>query len=369
MDLKTFTYDVKYHLPKSERFETIAGIQGMWQSNENFGEEILIPDAITSDVGLLINSSFTINPNNAIQGGLRFDHRALSTDSYTIEHHEGENHAEEENVEEEIEFVEAIDRNFSNVTFSLGYKTTFLRQISTRINFASGFRAPNLAELTSYGVHHGTNRFEIGNPDLNSEQNFQTDLSFEYDNKHIEIYLNGFYNLVNEYIYLTPTGEVMDDAPVYDYVQNDAKLYGGEFGIHLHPHPLDWLHVESDFEMVIGELNDGGYLPLIPANKWSNTLRGEFRGGEVFNNIYASISLDSFFKQDRVSSFETETPGYSLLNLSFGGNLSFEKWSLGLRLNLNNALDETYISHLSSLKFDGIPNPGRNLTFGLNLNI
>ena len=49
----------------------------------------------------------------------------------------------------------------------------FFEKITSRINIASGFRAPNLAELTSFGVHHGSNRFEIGNPDLDSEQNFQ----------------------------------------------------------------------------------------------------------------------------------------------------------------------------------------------------
>jgi iron complex outermembrane receptor protein len=174
---------------------------------------------------------------------------------------------------------------------------------------------------------------------------------------------------MNNYIYLEPTGEEMDEAPVFEYVQNDARLYGTEFGIHLHPHPLDWLHLESDFEMVVGELDEGGYLPLIPANKWSNTLRGEFQGWRAFRELYLSVTLDSFFDQNRVSEFETETPGYNLLNFGLGGNLSFEKWSLGLRLSLNNALDETYISHLSRLKFNGVPNPGRNFTFGLNFRL
>ena len=372
MDLKTFTYDVKYHVPSSDRFETIAGVQGMWQSNENFGEEILIPDAITNDIGLLINSSFEINNNNTLQGGLRFDHRSIDTEAYEIEHHEDEEHEDEmdtDHEEEEEEIVEAIDRNFSNMTFSLGYKTMLFQRVSTRINLATGFRAPNLAELGSYGVHHGTNRFEIGNPNLESERNFQTDISLEYGNRHIEFYVNGFYNDLNNYIYLNPTGEEMDEAPVYEYVQNDARLYGSEFGVHLHPHPLDWLHLESDFEMVIGELDEGGYLPLIPANKWSNTLRGEFEGWQRFNEVYLSVTLDSFFDQNRVSDFETETPGYNLLNFGLGGKLSFENWSLGLRMSLNNALNETYISHLSRLKSEGIPNPGRNFTFGLNFNI
>src|SRR5690606_14454291 len=121
-----------------------------------------------------------------------------------------------------------------------------------RLNAASGFRAPNLAELTSNGVHEGTNRYEIGNGNLESEQNFQTDLNLEFDGTHFGFFVNGFYNHVNNYIYASPTGEIMDDNVVFRYVQDDAALYGGEAGIHIHPHPLDWLHLESSFETVRG---------------------------------------------------------------------------------------------------------------------
>lgn len=357
MKLSTFSYNLKYNFPKMKKFETIVGLQGMYQTNENFGEEILIPDATTNDVGLLITSTFTANDNNVFQGGIRYDHRQLSTESYEIEELHGNN---------QIELVDGIDRNYSNFTFSLGYKTMLFKNITTRINLASGFRAPNLAELTSYGVHHGTNRFEIGNPDLESEQNFQTDVSLEYSNQHIEVFANGFYNHLNHYIYANPTGNEIDGYPVYQYVQNDARLYGGEFGIHFHPHPWDWLHLESSFETVTGQQSNDDYLPLIPANKWSNVIRVEFKGTKRFNELYTSLGLDSFFEQNKVSEFETETPGYNLLNLRFGGNLSFKNADIGINLSMNNLLDETYTSHLSALKVEGIPNPGRNIVLGLN---
>ena len=129
-----------------------------------------------------------------------------------------------------------------------------------------------MAELTSNGGHSGANRYEIGNEALKNEQNFQTDLSLEYGNEHIEFFVNGFYNAISDYIYLQPTGQFIDDDPVYQYVQDDSNLYGGEIGFHLHPHPLDWLHLESSFETVTGKLADSNvYLPLIPANKLSNT--------------------------------------------------------------------------------------------------
>jgi iron complex outermembrane receptor protein len=357
MKLKTFSYDLKYNLAKMGQFETIAGIQGMYQENQNFGEEILIPDAITNDIGLLVTSTFTINDKSALQGGIRFDHRDLSSSSFEKE--------DPNDPSQEI-MIDGIDRSFSNVTFSLGYKNVFFDKIITRLNLASGFRAPNLAELTSFGVHHGSNRFEIGNPDLESEQNFQFDLSLEYGNKHIEVFANGFYNNLNNYIFANPTGDVIEDYQVFEYVQSDANLYGGEFGVHVHPHPFDWLHLESTYETVIGEQSNGDYLPLIPANKWANTIRVEIKGTETFNDIYAALVLDSFFEQNRVSLNETITPGYNLLHLRMGANLSFEKINIAMNLSVNNLFDETYISHLSVLKTDLIPNPGRNIVLGLN---
>lgn len=357
MKLKTFTYDLKYNLAKMGRFETIAGIQGLYQENQNFGEEILIPDAITNDVGIMVTSTLAINDKSSVQGGVRYDQRALSSSSFTKE--DPNDHSQEI-------IIDGLDRSFSNVTFSLGYKNLFFEKITTRINVASGFRAPNLAELTSFGVHHGSNRFEIGNPDLVSEQNFQFDLSLEYANRHIELFANGFYNNLNNYIFANPTGNVIEDYQVYEYVQSDANLYGGEFGVHFHPHPFDWLHLESTYETVIGEQSNGDDLPLIPANKWANTVRVEIKGTETFNDIYAALVLDSFMEQNKVSINETVTPGYNLLHLRMGANLSFEKINIGMNLSFNNILDETYISHLSLLKADLIPNPGRNIVLGLN---
>ncbi len=357
MNLKTLSYDLKYNFAKMGKFETIAGVQGMYQVNKNFGEEILIPDAIINDFGVLMTSTMKINEIHSLQGGVRFDYRNLQSDPYEIE----------EPIDgQESLIIEGIERDYKNFTFSLGYKAKLFNTITTRINLASGFRAPNLAELTSFGVHHGTNRFEIGNPDLESEQNFQTDVSLEYGNEHFEIFANGFYNKLDNYIFASPTGELIDDHDVYEYVQSDAKLYGGEFGFHLHPHPFDWLHLESSFETVIGEQDNGDYLPLIPTNKWANTIRTEFKGSKKFSEIYAALILDSYFEQNKVSEFETNTPAYNLFNVRMGGNLSFNKMDLGINLSFNNLLNETYISHLSVLKADMIPNPGRNMVLGLN---
>jgi iron complex outermembrane recepter protein len=354
MNLNTFNYDAKYHLPKSGKLETIVGLQGMHQNNINSGEEYLIPDAVTNDIGFFGTANYEWK-SNVILAGLRFDNRVITSEAYGTIGEEGS--------------FEVIDKSYNSFNASLGYKTNINDNLIMRLNVASGFRAPNLAELTSNGVHEGTNRYEIGNSSLKTEQNIQTDLNVEYNTDHFEFFVNGFYNHVNNYIYTSPTGETLDDNDVFNYIQNDAKLYGGEIGVHFHPHPLDWLHIESSFETVTGEKQNGDYLPLIPASNWNNTLRTEFNIKNWLTDGFTSINVSSTFKQNKVSGFETASKGYSLVNIGFGGAVKFGKTNFDINVNANNLFDENYIGHLSRLKADGIQNIGRNIIMGVKFNL
>jgi len=338
MKLKTFNYDVKYNLPRLGKFETILGVQGMHQVNSNYGEEELIPDATTNDFGILAVSHVHFD-NFDVQLGARYDTRT-------------------------IDVLNGINPNYNSFNGAFGVKTKLAESVTLRLNLATGYRAPNLAELTSDGVHHGSNRYEVGNPDLTNEQNFQTDLALEFKNEHIEIFANAFYNKVNDYIYLSPDGTEIDDAPVYNYLQNDAKLYGGEFGLHFHPHPLDWLHFESSFETVTGKQDNNDYLPLIPANSLTNTVRVEF-ANQWLKKGYVFSKLRTTFEQDNISDFETSTDGYTLLSVGFGGLVKMFKNDLEINISGNNLTNKQYINHLSRLKPDGIYNIGRNISFGL----
>ena len=353
MHLETLNYNLKYNLPKIGNFETIAGVQGMYQTNENFGEEILIPNAETTDVGMFLTSHFHLE-NWDFQGGIRFDHRKLTSEAF---------------IAEDGDEIEALDKNFNSLNGAIGAKYHIDQKFIARLNIASGFRAPNLSELTSNGIHHGANRYELGNADLDNEQNFQVDLALEYRNQHFEAFINVFNNAVNDYIFINPTGRFIDNEAVFEYDQEDANLYGGEIGFHIHPHPLDWLHLESSFESVTGKLNNQEYLPLIPANSWTNTFRVELEPGPTITEKYAFIRLKNVFDQNNPGIFETNTPGYALLGAGFGGSIGFKEATLNLKFSGNNLLNESYISHLSRLKPDGINNIGRNFVVSAALNL
>lgn len=351
MLLNTFNYDAKWYLPEFGNFETVFGVQGMLQTNTNYGKQVFLPDSNINDFGAFGNLNYKWK-SSTLQAGLRFDNRKIDTEEYGIS---GEEH-----------FIEAINKSLNSFSGSVGYKIDIKQNLVTRINFASGFRAPNLSELASNGIHEG--RWEIGNSNLENEQNMQLDISLEYKAKHFEFFANSFYNNIFDYIYIAPTGDEIEDFDIYTYVQNDAYLFGGEIGIHLHPHPMDWLHFESLYETVIGKQKEGGYLPRIPANKLDNTFRAEFDIDQWLDFGYVFLNLESTFKQNKVSDFEDTSDNYNLLNFGLGGNVLFGKIKTSINFTIKNILNKEYISHLSVLNEEGIPNPGINFVFGIKLN-
>jgi len=350
MILNTFDYNIKYYLPAMGKFETIVGVQGMSQNNKNLGEEFLIPDATTNDFGVFGTSIYSWG-SNTLQAGIRYDNRHLVSDEHGIAGEEGH--------------FEALDKKYNSFNASLGYKTDLATDLTFRLNAATGFRAPNLAELSSNGIHEGTFRYEVGNPNLKTEQNLQTDLDLEYKISHFEFSVSGFYNHINDYIYASPSGAEIDDVKEYDYIQNNANLYGGEAALHIHPHPLDWLHFETSFSTVTGKLQSGGFLPQIPANNWNNTIKTDFVLGKWLDEGFATLNVSSTFSQNNVSGYDISSDGYTLLNMGFGGKVKLGKTAFDVNLNGNNLLNKTYIPHLSRLKTDGIPNIGINGVLGI----
>lgn len=120
------------------------------------------------------------------------------------------------------------------------------------LNFAAAYRTPNLAELTSNGQHKL--RYEKGDPDLVPENACETDLSMHSHMDHITFDIAGFYNILNNYIFISPTGDTTaSGVSIYQYKQSNSTLIGGEAGFHFHPKPLKWLHFEATFASVFGK--------------------------------------------------------------------------------------------------------------------
>lgn len=351
MKLGTTTYNLKWNYSgTNNKFNLILGSQGMFQSNTNFGEESLIPNAQTNDFGGFGLVNYQLNKLK-IEGGLRYDLRHISTPISVADNQF--NH---------------IDTNYQSINYSLGGLYSF-SNAKIRMNLSSGFRAPNTSELLSNGVHEGTQQYVLGDVNLKSENANQIDVDFEHTTEHFSWYVNPFLNLINNYIYLNPTDSITDQVSVYQYSQTNAKLFGGETGFHYHPHAIHWLHLNSDFSLVFGQNNEQTDLPLMPAPKIGTTIKATIDYGKKWMLKDIVLTHVYRFPQNRTGNFETPTSDYSLFNLGVNSILKLNNQKLEISAGVKNLLNTEYTDHLSRLKPLGVPNQGINFYIGLKLNL
>lgn len=335
MKLITTTLNAKLTMPQSEDFNLVMGINLLDQENTNFGHEELIPDSQMNDFGLFALGQLNISSNNQALIGVRYDSRSISSNN--------------------------ISNDYSRFNGSIGIKSNFSNSI-LRVNLSSGFRAPSLIELFADGVHHGSFQYKKGNTNLNAETSLQADLSLQINNENSLISFDLFYNNINDYIYLNPSLIFADGYRVYDYLQQDAVLYGGEFHLNKKTN-LNWLKYYSSIEYIFGETSNKEALPFISPLTFNQVFNIDFS-----NDYSLEIDFIAKAKQGRVSNYEEKTSGYSLLNLSGNWKTTFLENDLNIFWTVNNVFDKEYYDHLSRLKNAGIYEMGRNLSIGLKYN-
>ncbi len=379
--LNTFNYDINYQFPERNKWNLTAGINGMLQHSLNLGEEFLIPEYHLFDAGgfFIFNKDFG---KFDLTGGLRLDNRSVSTKSLYL--NANEEVVEAGTVDAEEKFA-AINRSFTGISGSLGIAWELNKNWNMKFNLSRGFRAPNVSELSSNGVHEGTFRYETGNANLKSEQSYQFDYEAAFTNEHMSARLNLFSNLIDNFIFsrklklANGQDSIAGDVSVFQFYQDNAVLSGGEFALDIHPHPFDWLHFENIFSYVnaqfVQQPDSMKYLPFTPAPKWISTLRADIDlHSRILNNIFCSIGFDYNLAQNKIFlayNTETATPSYFLLNASCGTDILLGKQKISVYFTGDNLTDVAYQSHLSRLKYapenfatgrTGVFNMGRNFS-------
>lgn len=363
MTLQTFTYRLKSTWTVNEKAKLIFGIQGMNQKNENGdAPQHVLPDATLFDIAVFAMGKYNFGENIIVEAGFRYSYRTI--DVPLQEAGGGHDHDEPEHEEEEV-FI-SYDGSFNNLSGSLGSTFELTERVFLRVNFASAFRAPNIAELTQFGIH-GT-RFEAGNSNLTQQQNFEGDLGLHYHSQHATFDISGFYNHINDYIHLAPTTDTTEEGLIiYRYTQSDSRLFGTEASIHYHPHPIHWLHIKATYSLVIGEMVNGGYLPFIPAQKIRFELKFMEESWKGLRNIFFKAGTEIVFAQNNVSEFESTSSGYNLFDVGIGFDVKLKKQLLSIGITGTNLFNIEYFDHLSTLKEVDILNMGRNVVFYLKI--
>ena len=355
MRLSTLTYEAKVHLPAKKGSEYILGFQGIRQENSNLNgrETILLPDAASLNSSLFGLIQYTLFQKLRVQAGARYDYKTIKTVAVGTP-------------DQAAGYRPSLEKDYSSLSGSAGATYNFSDYLLLRLNLAAAYRTPNLAELTSNGQHEL--RYEVGDQNLNPENAYETDLNLHFHKENITFDIAGFYNRINNYIFISPTGQITGAGiGIYRYKQSNSSLFGGEAGLHFHPSDYRWLHLKATFSTVTGKQENGDYLPFIPANKLRLELRAVKDELLFLKNVFISANTSITSAKKNAAPDESPTDGYTLVDIGAGGNISMGKQLVTLVVGIENLFDTKYIDHMSTLKEVNLYNPGRNISLNLRI--
>lgn len=291
-----------------------------------------------------------------------------------------------------IEYFNDPKSQYINLSANLGLTRSITENITLSLALASGTRNPNMLERYIKLLSVGYDSYDyLGNPKLKPETNNEADLTLKYaDAKFGNLYINGFYSHVNNYIsaILLPSSVIMPatlGAPgVKQFVNVDFVTFtgfeigytspniyklGGSFVAALTygqiPSVTKYLLTENQ---VTGETvikNDA--LPEIPP--FESTLNIYYR--LLKGNLIPRISYRFVSRQEHVSEafYESSTPGFSLMNISLAYKLNK---SISFLTGINNLFDQSYYEHLNRKiigSTEKLYEPGRMFFVQVNVKI
>lgn len=344
---------------KTEMLLHQLGVQGSFIRTENYAEalDLLIPDAQVFETGFFYMGTLHAGPY-FLQAALRYDYRKVSAYAnkkqfvdygFTLP-------GEPQNRQ--------LSKHFSGFTGSVGATRHIGEKHSIKANLATGFRAPDLAELFSNGPHPGTSRFEKGNIGFKREQSYQFDWQYEYQSNSFKAAVSAFGMKLKDYIFFRATGESHpeNELQVWSYSQEDVNFYGIDM-------ETTWKINNRFSSKLTGSLvraqekQSNEHLNMIP----SDNLRMEMTYRVLpDHSLQVSSQWHLVAPQRRTPPTEEVTSGYGLVHLMASKNFSLTKQQfIEVALTLENILDQRYVDHLSLLRPFDIPGTGRNVRAGL----
>jgi len=338
------------------------------QTNQNSsGQEPLVPDADIFNIGGFVYENLELN-RLTLSAGLRYDYQTQEAQSN-----------EKLNLPDSGETENILEQSYNNISGSFGANYQLLDHLAIAANVGRGFRAPSIFDLHVDGVHGGVAAYQIGDPELKAESNFNTDLSLKWHSSKVKAKATVYRNAIDNYIFLVNTGEKSKAGPpILQTVQGDALLTGGHASVNAQL--LSWLNLKGFFETVQGENVDNDLdniddLPLLPATKTGGEVRYTQKTLGPLRAFYISLGIRHSFDKEAAGRYEpfwqfdkafpfgkASTDSYTLLDAGLGFSIPWQNSKIDVHIKGQNLTDEAYRDFLDTYKGYAL-SPGRNITF------
>jgi len=349
MHLLTFQYLLKWEKALSAKSRLILSNLASFEDNTNYGARKIVPDARMQESN--VSAYLETNWQNKIilENGVGVGEKWIKT-YFT---------ATVNGPEKEVQPFTKFSPYYNAFT---GISLIPADKFNFKLNASTGVRVPNLAELSSNGLHEGVFTYEIGNPNLKNEQNLAVNGHANFTTKTVDAWVSPFYNHFFNYVYLNPTTEDWFGFPVYRYLQQDVNQYGGEAAVQVKA--TTKLSVGTNISGMISKTRNGAYTPFTPAAKISPNLHYTLPWRQN-QSLRLFTTVDYNFRQNKVAPNEIATPAYYLWNVGLSTVVPGRNGSLQINVTGNNLLNRAYYDNLSRFKYFGLLNIGRNITLQL----
>lgn len=368
MWLTTHLAEVFWENMDAPHWKTLLGGSFSLQDNYNqpgTGVVPVIPNFATVGYGAFAIEKYHKDNWNA-EAGLRYDYKYLSADGYDMysQRYGGEH-------------------NFHNITYSLGGAWQATPHSSLSSNIGVAWRAPQVNELYSSGLHHGAGTYNLGEASLSPETGAKwiTSLSYNHPDRGVRLTADAYVQLIKNYIYDYPTGEVRTlfsgVYPIFQYTQADAFFRGVDIDASVRLAKWEVLTQSLSYGLrgsvvFANELKTHRYFPFIPAPRLSQSLEWKSQPSGVFQSLEASIGHTFVAKQTRFELSQelvaTTPDAYHLFEAAIGGTITIgERQSLSLRLSAENLFNQLYKEYTNRFRYYA-HDLGRNVYLRLNYN-
>ncbi|WP_420148467.1 TonB-dependent receptor [Spirosoma sp.] len=343
-----------------------AGFNGITQGNVR-QYLFLIPNFRNYGAGLFAIERYAVN-RWTLEAGLRYDYRWLR--AYFLN--------------ETTKQTYYTTHNWQNVNGSLGAAYQLRPNLTLTANLSTAWRAPNVADLYSNGLHQSAVAYEIGNPNLQPEQAYNGNLVLAYSGKRLSGEIGVYNNLIHNYIYLRPDSVPIirqrGAFPAYTYTQVQATFRG--IDATLTYKFTDQLTLTTKNSLLFAyNQTDRDYLVFIPPNRSDNTLRYEWSKWGRLTNVYVSVSGLYVARQNRAPNvtsrqengnviftgdFASPPPAYFLLGAELGFTTPVGGQSMSVILSGSNLANVAYRDYLNRFRYFA-DEPGRNISLKVRL--
>jgi iron complex outermembrane receptor protein len=337
--LNTLTNDIIWdHKPLAGKITGQVGISTLYQYNLMSGRQ-LIPNFNQFNIGLFWIERY-VKDKWELEAGVRYDYRTLNTHRMVSRQKVSNDFA------------------FSNFSGTLGAIRNLSERLSASLNFGTAWRAPNVSELFSNGVHHGAAAFEKGDSTLTPEKAINTIGSIKYAGTKLSVELGAYYNYIADYIYLQPQPQpiltIRGAFPYFKYTQTDAVFKGVDLSVDWEFCPNLSITSKLSYLRVYDKRNDN-YLVMIPPNRLDNQLKYEMPELGKWEKVFVSAGNVLVGRQTRVaanSDFLPPPPAYSLWNIQAGGIIPItEKNRIEVNISVQNLFNTAYRDYLNRFRY------------------